>query len=725
MVNYNKILTLSLAAASIVMSAACLSACSDEDITQATVGKEHTITLNITPVDNEDTRSAVTSTTASAENTIHRLAIAIVNPKNSNIIGGVREIEVSSQESTGTVSYSFTDAEISEGDKVIIFANCPQGKFSKAKNYNDIKYGNYDLTADEALNQDGGATASYSNLPMYGEATATFNGTNNLSADVFIYHMVTKVTLNSLTVDLRSGDTFTPEEMFMSNVIDGATLNPIDNYTYSTKTSILNGESGTGSSSRSYLTTGKISWTGTTDASTGAIKYTSNLPRFYVTPNTRTADGGAGATMLVIKGTYKDGGKYNSRTVYYSMFVNYNNDIETDASADGHTAKTLFPNANYVMDVTIKGVGMEEDYDYATSVNAVSLKSQFRGFSATTTPVVIGEYLFNDGSWGPYGYHSRNLINSSHYPVAIIFSNTTSKIDQGHGWTHGYAVAINKCGGAMAWASSTANYATKQVTPSSKTNYTSPVGATDKTTWMNDLDGYTETQSIASVTDYANVSNPKNYYPAVWYALNDGTNKVGITEDITTIITETSIENKWVESSDLRTTMGLQMATSANTSGWYLGSVGQYYLMFKNFSNLLSSSAGKFTDDDVIRDEGSSSRWKIEDKMGSVIAYTCLNSLGLNATFYCASVNDFFGNRLANGSGYPMPNIYGDRPVIYWTSSEYSDEAVYQIRLIPSSYSYGESAYKEDVGDIVIVATKKSASTQERDCVGIRPVIAF
>lgn len=723
--NYNKILTFSFAAV-IILSAASLSSCSDEDVVQATAGKEHTITLNITPVGNKETRSAVTSVTASAENTIHRLAIAIVNPKTNNVIGGVREIEVSSQESTGTVSYSFTDAEISEGDKVIIFANCPKGKFSKVKSYYDIKYGNYSLTADEALNQEGGATASYSNLPMYGEATATFNGTNNLSADVFIYHMVTKVTLNSLTVDLRSGDTFTPEEMFMSNVVNYASLTAITDYESSGYSAsiptIVEGESGK-SNARSYLTTGKISWTGTTDTSTGAIKYTGNLPRFYVTPNNRIAEGGSGAaTMLVIKGTYKQGGKGNGKTVYYSMYVNYNNN--TDKASDGHTAKTLFPNANYVMDVTIKGEGMDNDDD-ASSVGVVSLKSQFRDFSESTTPVVIGQYLFNDGSWGPYSGRYRNLINSSHYPVAIIFSNTTSKIDQGHGWTHGYAVAINKYGANMAWAGTNALYG-QHHSSISNSDYTSPFGATDKSAWINDLDGYTETRHIMSATDYSKVSNEnqKKNYPAIWYALHNGTNEVGVT--LHTLYdngddTDHDFVNMWSESTDTKTTMGAQMASGTNTSGWYLGSVGQYYLMFKNFSSLLTSgSTGTFTDEDIKLAEDATSKWQIANKVSDVPGTTCLHTLFQTGTYYCAGIEDYFGDQSIVYDGKSIQARDAPRPVVYWTSSEYSNTYAYQIQLVPKSCPTGE-----DAGNIVIKAASKTASTSNLDCVGIRPVIAF
>lgn len=725
MVNYNKILTLSLATAFILMSAACLSSCSDEDLAEP-AGERHTITLNITPVDNEKTRVATNADRTTSECYIHRLAIAIVDPKSKQIIGGVHEEEISNQQASGTVAFTYTNAQIKDGDLIAVAVNCPAGKFSGKTSYEDFK--RVTLTADEALNQDGEEYASYSNLPMYGEATASFNGTDYLTADVFVYHMVTKVSLNSLTVDLRSsGDTFTPEQIFISNVVDGISLAPINNYTFTTSSGTLDGNYSSGSSnSRLYLTTAssssnKNSFNGSTTSS-GTIEY-KTLPKFYVTPNTKTAEGGAGATMLVIQGTYKQGGTGDGKTVYYSMFINYNN--ETDKSCDGHTAKTLWPNVNYVMDVTIKGEGMEK-YDDATSVGIVSTKSQYRDFSATTTPVVVGEYLFNDGSWGPYDRSQRQMINSSHYPVGIIFSNSTSAIDQSNGWTHGYAVAINKCGAGMYWASSSALYGHSH-TDITESNYKSPFGATDKTAWINDLDGYTETQHVITVSDYtgATKKGKKQSYPAFFYAVKDGTDDVGLTNyflvyntDDYTVGDKTNI---WTELDDDRSTLGLQMASGTNTSGWYLGSIGQYYLMAKNLWYPTGSST-KFNDGNVVQTvSGSTPEWAVKNWVTNNTEEYFFEQLIIKGqTFYCSITDDLFGtNSVVLGGATYVTNGY--RPVIYWTSSEYSADYAYQLRIVPKDCS----SYTSSRGNIVVAVAKKSTATENTDCVGIRPVIAF
>nr|MBP7471906.1 fimbrillin family protein [Prevotella sp.] len=130
-----------------------------------------------------------------------------------------------------------------------------------------------------------------------------------------------------------------------------------------------------------------------------------------------------------------------------------------------------------------------------------------------TQQAKIGDYLFSDGTWGTLAN------NTGKTPIAVIFSNTTSTTDQGHGWTHGYAMALKNASTSAEWGPEETN----------------PTGVTISTTasLIADKDGYTETTKINSST-----------YPAAYAAA---------------------------------TTYKSIVAATGNTSGWYLPSIGQLY----------------------------------------------------------------------------------------------------------------------------------------------------
>ena len=61
-------------------------------------------------------------------------------------------------------------------------------------------------------------------------------------------------------------------------------------------------------------------------------------------------------------------------------------------------------------------------------------------------PVNIGDYYYSDGTWGSIAEHT----NSTAAAIGVIFSNSTSNIDKGHNWTHGYAMALQNAGSSSA-----------------------------------------------------------------------------------------------------------------------------------------------------------------------------------------------------------------------------------------------------------------------------------
>ena len=114
---------------------------------------------------------------------------------------------------------------------------------------------------------------------------------------------------------------------------------------------------------------------------------------------------------------------------------------------------------------------------------------------------------------------------------SVVFSTTTSSTDQGHGWTHGYAMALQNAGNSSDydWSLSTSD---------------SPIPNMTKefSYWKSYYDGYTETHLIGTNSNY----------PAFYYALTyDNTVKAPL-----------------------------------SSSKWYLPSNGQMYLICRNLGGM-------------------------------------------------------------------------------------------------------------------------------------------
>ena len=140
----------------------------------------------------------------------------------------------------------------------------------------------------------------------------------------------------------------------------------------------------------------------------------------------------------------------------------------------------------------------------------------------TTQPVVIGDYLFIDGTWGTLA------DNPNKTAIAVIFSTTTSSTDQKNGWTHGYAMALNSVDAKWSASGQNENLPKYDVT---------------KMLDKDDKDGYTQTQTIVTS---GKLGFSKTNYPAFWEAIN------------------------------------YSVAAPKNTSGWFLPSCGQFCDLITN-----------------------------------------------------------------------------------------------------------------------------------------------
>ncbi len=152
----------------------------------------------------------------------------------------------------------------------------------------------------------------------------------------------------------------------------------------------------------------------------------------------------------------------------------------------------------------------------------------------TTTTIHIGDYYYSDGTCGTVASPVGKTV------IGIVFSTTTSTADQANGWTHGYAMALTNAASSVAWSSSTYG-STQEFTPliSSLSDYET------------ELDGYTHCQTIKTKAG----SNLSNDYPAIYYALNYST-----------------------------------YTAPSSSSGWYLPSSGQWYLIVTNLGGVTGTT---------------------------------------------------------------------------------------------------------------------------------------
>jgi len=154
----------------------------------------------------------------------------------------------------------------------------------------------------------------------------------------------------------------------------------------------------------------------------------------------------------------------------------------------------------------------------------------------------IGDYYYSDGNWsdGTVAPISGKTV------IGIVFSATTSSTDQAKGWTHGYVMALTNAqsAGGLVWAP-TAYQSTQEFTTEINT----------VALMESDMDGYSHCQTIKTK---AGSSLNSSYYSPFYYALNYGTASIG----------------------------GTKYAAPSGTSGWYLPSEGQWYMIIKNLGGI-------------------------------------------------------------------------------------------------------------------------------------------
>lgn len=382
----------SLGFLSLAAVALWFTSCSSEDVAQngGSQGNSY-LTLSINTGDVSNTRASdwtASDPDKADENTIKNMTVGIFDKA-----GNVRTIvDLAENKETGksvpnsytlsTVSGSTTatanivTSSLTATDVVLVAVNAPANKFAGVttqSGFNKVS----ETLADAVTSTTETTKETNTKIPMYGQANLT-GSESNYSATVDVYHMLAKVTLESLKVDFKADGPyksaeFTPTAFFMINVpenfqFNGTVANKLNEAWTSTasmyhawnKDGDYSGANDAATSMGTYaqyLTTGDL---GITTALTGNAEATSTntcskKAYFYVTPSATTT--GEKNMKLVIVGKFKNG--ENTSTVYYPvpLNANYAADGSVSPAVTGTTTYAVYPNVDYQCKVVIRSIG--------------------------------------------------------------------------------------------------------------------------------------------------------------------------------------------------------------------------------------------------------------------------------------------------------------------------------------------------------------------------------
>lgn len=300
----------------LLIAAITMVSCTKQEVYERTTTSVITIYLNSQTI----TRSALTNDQKSVENTVNSVTIAVF--KADGTLRTLKEFTSPSKSVTMKV------ANLATTDKVVCVANAKSGTFTSIKTLDEFNA--KEVSLDDALTTNG-VDIIASNLLMYGIGSVMADKDGYVS-NVDMYHLNSKVSLSSLTINIPNGGSFKPKEIYLINV--PAQLKYSYDNPYSAVGTYLHGSlnsSISGETQKLYL-------------GYGNINSQVNKLFFYSSPNNSTK-----YTKIVIYGSYdQDGnGPLQSKDTYYPIIID----------------KNVLPNKNYVLNVTVKGVGVDSPTD--------------------------------------------------------------------------------------------------------------------------------------------------------------------------------------------------------------------------------------------------------------------------------------------------------------------------------------------------------------------------
>ena len=491
------------------------------------------------------TDGGTTTTLTAAEQTITDLTLGVYNQSTGDLKGEVKNLTgvVNATATQFSQNFSASEAVYEAGDVVMVAINVNDAITNSSTKDN---FWHNQLTIDQALTY-GTSAVDASKLPMFGKAALT-GGTDGLfTANVDVRHLVAKVSLASLAVDFDDDvahnnlASFTPTQIFLRNVPDKMDLE-MDAlgkkvFTNVTPSAYYQGEIGNATNFKDYLGTSALSVAPlTTSSTTLASTYT-----FYTMPNVagRSSLTDANRTQLIIKGDYKEAPNRTAHTAYYAINLGTTADYSVES------------NYHYIVTAVIKGdgattvdgaIGAIQNLtstvtvaDWTEEASSVVVNGTGYNYSAAGpnyTGIQVGDLIYADGYWNTA--YDASFATEHGAPIAIVFSTTTTAYDQALGFTHGYAMALKRYNSGN-------NVANWCVAGLQSTQVTSTL-VTTLADVKADKDGLKHCREAYAYID----ANGGNY------------------SDLTAIYAAIS---------------GYQgeVAAPANTSGWYLPSIGQQY----------------------------------------------------------------------------------------------------------------------------------------------------
>ena len=201
------------------------------------------------------------------------------------------------------------------------------------------------------------------------------------------------------------------------------------------------------------------------------------------------------------------------------------------------------------------------------SFKASNVVARKEGLSDNDRVPDIGDYVYTDGTWGPLAYYTDK------WPLAVVFSNYTSAADRAAGYTHGYAMALRDAAWPTAWAPESEvqdNPDYPEATNVFESTYPSAV-----LQMMDNIDGL-------STCAVLNDLYLKDYAQGNFYGMEGFVN----TRKRAAIPCAMRYgKEDWVLAYSGTENIAPFEAPD-NTSGWFLPSVGQWYLCLSNLGGI-------------------------------------------------------------------------------------------------------------------------------------------
>ena len=403
----------------------------------------------------------------------------------ATLVEAVKEIDFSDQASA---SANFDGGDFAATYTVAVATNIP-GDASTAP-YKTLKeattLGDFKAVSmgiKDALN---GSVITSTNadrrLPMFGYSTISQND-GDWYANIVAKHSLAKVTLEKLAVDFSESKfrnaTFTPEQVFLTNVPDETKIDPASIAALTVGAS--DHKMYQGDYYMNYRTTASVApeviypdadyaklKVTTVDGIDDIVIGTDELSPaetalssgdvwnksfyFYTLPNNNATY----PTYLVVSGTFNDG--TNTSKAYYAAKLS-----GTDATNDYQVE----PNYNYKVNMLLRQKGAVDAYAAGGDPTVASIAITPTAFTdnstnavlGTTTdytntadavmtesnvPVKVGDILFQDGTFVSKDRVTAYMAaNTSAVPMGIVFHLLTGTEDYGT-YTHGLVMALNE-----------------------------------------------------------------------------------------------------------------------------------------------------------------------------------------------------------------------------------------------------------------------------------------